>query len=218
MSITGEFLIHTDGAARGNPGPAAYAVVVQRPGDDDVEEMGPLGKTTNNIAEYTALVKALELAHKLGGKRLTIQADSELMVQQMNGVYKVKNAGLLPLYEKARDLVENFERVNIRHIRREQNKRADALCNEVLDNPEFHAPLPTWSAPAQPAASKPAAAKPAPAPPAKKADFQAHGRAAALAYLSECAQIWAKGNAENPRPEEVVDQVWTIIKEAIDKK
>jgi len=95
------FTIHTDGGARGNPGPAAYAFVISRPGQPDVEESGVLGNSTNNVAEYTALVKALERARALGARRVLVQSDSELMVKQMTGEYKVKNEGLRPLYEEA---------------------------------------------------------------------------------------------------------------------
>ena len=125
--------IHTDGAARGNPGPAAFAYVIRRDGQEDVEEKGHIGTATNNVAEYTALIKALERAKELGGRRLVIHSDSELMVNQMKGAYKVKNAGLRPLYEEARELWKEFEQVTIRHIRREENSDADALCNQALD-------------------------------------------------------------------------------------
>jgi len=133
MDTNGEFIIHTDGAARGNPGPAAWAVVLEKPGEPAIEQNGDLGETTNNVAEYTALVRALELAHAQGGKRVKIHCDSELMVRQMQGLYKVKNAGLLKLYNEASDLVKKFEKVTFQHVRREQNKRADELCNDVLD-------------------------------------------------------------------------------------
>jgi ribonuclease HI len=133
MDTNGEYIIYTDGAARGNPGPAAWAVVLEKPDASVVEQSGDLGETTNNVAEYTALVRALELAHTQGGKRLKIHSDSELMVRQMQGIYKVKNAGLLALYKQASELVKKFEKVVFQHVRREQNKRADELCNEVLD-------------------------------------------------------------------------------------
>ena len=122
MDHKGEFIIYTDGGARGNPGPAAWAVVLKRPGESDIEAAGALGETTNNIAEYTALVRALELARTHGGKRLRIHSDSELMVRQMQGTYKVKNAGLLVFYQKATDLAESFENVSFQHVRREENK------------------------------------------------------------------------------------------------
>lgn len=211
MTTPSEYVIYTDGGARGNPGPASYALVIQQPDGTDFEDMGYLGKTTNNIAEYTALVRALEWAKEFGAQRLLIQSDSELMVHQMNGVYKVKNEGLIPLYQKAKDLAKHFERVQIRHIRREMNKRADALCNEVLDNPSAYT---NWS-PARPSPTTPApaATKPKDTPPAKPADFQQHARATALAYLKECAHLWAKGDPEQPAPSEVLEQIWTILKE-----
>src|SRR5262245_41391159 len=128
MSDTAEWLIHTDGGARGNPGPAAFAYTIQHPGAPDIEESGFLGTATNNIAEYAGLVRALEHARKLGGRRLAIQSDSELMVRQMNGEYKVKNPGIRDLFEQADKLRRGFERVTFKHVRREFNKRADALC------------------------------------------------------------------------------------------
>ena len=93
--------IHTDGGSRGNPGPAAYAYTLERPDHDDIEEKCYLGSTTNNIAEYTGFVKALEHARELGVRRVRVHSDSELLVKQMNGQYKVKNEGLLPLYRQA---------------------------------------------------------------------------------------------------------------------
>ena len=133
MSESHVFNIHTDGAARGNPGPAAFAFVIARDGQPPVEENGCLGETTNNVAEYAALVKALQRAKELGGRRVVVHSDSELMVKQMRGQYRVKHAGLLPLYKEASDLVGAFDDVEFQHVRREQNKRADALCNEALD-------------------------------------------------------------------------------------
>jgi ribonuclease HI len=127
--------IYTDGGSRGNPGPAAYAYVIKRPGVADIEEKVYFGQTTNNIAEYTGLVKALEHAKELGGRKLVVNSDSELMVKQMNGQYRVKNAGLLPLYQQAVALRKQFDSVAIKHVYREQNAQADALCNEAMDNP-----------------------------------------------------------------------------------
>src|SRR5271156_6010612 len=102
MSDTNLLTIHTDGAARGNPGPAAFAFVITRPGQPDDEDSGCLGETTNNIAEYAALVKALERARQLGGRRVVVHSDSELMIKQMRGEYKVKNEGLRALFEQAK--------------------------------------------------------------------------------------------------------------------
>ena len=127
--------IYTDGASRGNPGAAAFAYVIRREGQPPLEEAECLGDTTNNQAEYTALVRALERALQLGPHhRLLIHSDSELMVKQMNGEYRVKNADLRDLYEQACALRQQFEgAVTIRHVRRALNKRADELCNQALD-------------------------------------------------------------------------------------
>jgi len=134
--------IHTDGAARGNPGPAAYAYVIRRDGQPPVEEADCLGQTTNNQAEYTALVRALEHALELGRNfRLLVHSDSELMVKQLRGEYKVKNEDLRPLYERALDLSEQFAGgVQFVHVRREKNARADELCNEALDGVRTRSP------------------------------------------------------------------------------
>ena len=126
------FTIHTDGGARGNPGPAAYAFVISRPGQTDVEQSGTLGNSTNNVAEYTALVKALERARELGARRILVQSDSELMVKQMTGEYRVKNEGLRPLYEEAKQLARAFDAVTFRHVRREHNSEANGLVNSAV--------------------------------------------------------------------------------------
>ena len=135
MSSADLLTIHTDGAARGNPGPAAYAYVIQCQGRPPIEEAGTIGETTNNQAEYTALVRALEHALELGpDHRVVVHSDSELMVKQLNGEYRVKNEELRPLYEEAVELRGRFKgAVTFVHVRRGQNKRADELCNEVLD-------------------------------------------------------------------------------------
>jgi ribonuclease HI len=130
-----DFLIHTDGASRGNPGEAAFAYTIERKNAPDIEEAGCLGKMTNNQAEYTALVRALEHALRLGADNsLTVHSDSELMVKQMRGEYKVKNNDLRDLYERATRLARQFTgKVTFKHVRREANKRTDELCNLALD-------------------------------------------------------------------------------------
>src|SRR4051812_25908451 len=117
--------MHIDGASRGNPGPAAYAIVLSRPGLPVVEEADTIGTASNNVAEYTALIEGLSLAAELGVKKLQVFSDSELMVKQMNGEYKVKNEDLRGLYQDACELRKRFEKVMLTHVRREQNKRAD---------------------------------------------------------------------------------------------
>jgi ribonuclease HI len=134
--------IHTDGASRGNPGAAAFSYIIARKGAAPIEEAGCLGQLTNNVAEYTALVRALEHALKLGdAHRVVLHSDSELMVKQMKGEYKVKNPDLRSLYQRARDLADRFTGgVSFVHVRRELNKRADRLCNDVLDGKRGAAP------------------------------------------------------------------------------
>ncbi len=133
MRLPRELTIHIDGAARGNPGPAAYAFVISHDGEVALEEAGRLGTATNNVAEYAALIRALERAAELRADRLSIRSDSELLVKQMNGLYKVKNENLRGLFEQAKRLAAKFDAVTIEHIRRQHNARADQLCNDVLD-------------------------------------------------------------------------------------
>src|SRR4051794_21350178 len=135
MSDAPVLTIHTDGASRGNPGAAAFAYVIARKGSSPVENAGCLGDMTNNQAEYTALVRALEHALKIGtDHRVVLNSDSELMVKQMKGEYKVKNEELRPLYQRAKELADRFAGgVSFVHVRRELNKRADQLCNIALD-------------------------------------------------------------------------------------
>lgn len=127
--------INTDGGSRGNPGAASFAYVIQRDGECDIEDAGRLGNMTNNQAEYTAVVRALEHALEIDRTaRVTLNSDSELLVKQMKGEYRVKNEELRPLYERACALARQFSHpVTFNHVRREQNKRADELGNEVLD-------------------------------------------------------------------------------------
>ena len=135
MTVPVLLTIHTDGASRGNPGPAAFAYVIARDGEEPIEEAGKIGRMTNNQAEYIALVRALEHALELGEHhRVVVHSDSELLVKQMSGEYRVKNEDLRDLYEEARDLCGRFRGgVTFQHVRREQNARADALGNEALD-------------------------------------------------------------------------------------
>lgn len=123
-----------DGGARANPGPAGYGVYIV---DDDgrvlAELFEPLGITTNNVAEYRGLIAALEWAVEQGLQELTVKGDSLLIVEQMRGNYRVKNEGLIPLYQKARTLVSKIGRVTFEHVRREFNKDADRLSNVAMD-------------------------------------------------------------------------------------
>jgi len=127
--------IEVDGGSRGNPGPAAAAAVLRQSPRGRPAWAGawPVGRTTNNVAEYRALVRALELAGERGARSVAVLTDSELMVRQIHGDYKVKSPKLAPLYEKILDLLDGFEKWEVKHVRREQNTAADALVNEALD-------------------------------------------------------------------------------------
>jgi ribonuclease HI len=128
------WITYSDGASRGNPGPASYgAVVIDPDGAVKHEASQPLGVTTNNIAEYRGLIAALEAALALGAKRVEARLDSELLVRQAIGRYRVKNPGLIPLHNRVLNLRGQFDEVVFRHVPRAQNKRADALANEALD-------------------------------------------------------------------------------------
>lgn len=206
MNDTTEYLIHTDGGSRGNPGPAAYAYTIECPGQPALEDKGYLGETTNNIAEYTGLIKAMEHAKKLGARRLLIHSDSELIIKQMNGAYQVKHPGLLPLYEEADALRRTFDHVTLRHVRREQNKRADRLCNQALD-------AAAGIAPARGSAAKLSVDTPAPADPNRR-DLERLVRDDALLCLRAGADAWARDKDGKLRPEHVWEQIWSILVEA----
>jgi ribonuclease HI len=125
---------HIDGASRGNPGPASYAVVLRNPDGKIVLELAKnIGRETNNVAEYYALLAALDFAVTHGISALRIQSDSELLVRQMQGRYKVKSADLKPLHERAQKLSRQLAYFQIEHVRRELNRDADALANVALD-------------------------------------------------------------------------------------
>lgn len=128
-------VINIDGGARGNPGPAGAGVVIASADDGTVLFEGGyfLGKATNNVAEYHALLDALPAAFDLGADAVEVRSDSELLVRQMNGQYRVKNEGLKPLFEQACRLREKFRSFSIRHVRREQNKAADKLVNQAIN-------------------------------------------------------------------------------------
>lgn len=127
--------IFSDGGARGNPGPAAMGgVLVDAATGTVLDEFGLyLGEMTNNQAEYRALIEALKRAEKLGVGSVECCLDSELIVEQMSGRYKVKNQGLKPLFQEAQRLTSQFRAITFHHIPREQNKRADRLVNQALD-------------------------------------------------------------------------------------
>lgn len=125
-----------DGGSRGNPGPAGYGVRIEQADGTIVELKESLGTCTNNVAEYRGLLAALEWAAGHGIASLRIRSDSELLVKQMRGEYRVKNPGLQPLYEEAGALARRIGRVTFEHVRRELNKDADRLANEAMDEAE----------------------------------------------------------------------------------
>lgn len=137
----GVYVANIDGASRGNPGPAAYAMVIRDPNGNVVLEFGKrLGRDTNNVAEYYALLAALDYAASSGIKALRIRSDSELLVRQIQGRYKVKSPDLKPLHERALKMSRQLKYFTIEHVRREQNREADALANAALDAANSSAP------------------------------------------------------------------------------
>lgn len=133
-SWTASYRINIDGGSRGNPGPAAYGIVIRDPSGQIVARMKKyIGRATNNVAEYYGLIAALDYAQTHGIRALRIESDSELLVRQMQGRYKVKSADLQPLFERARKMAQSFDSFRIGHVCREQNHEADQLVNEALD-------------------------------------------------------------------------------------
>ena len=130
---SGSATANIDGGSRGNPGPAGYGVRIEQPDGTIVELKQALGPCTNNVAEYNGLLAALRWASEHHITRLLVRSDSELLVKQLRGEYRVKNPGLLPLYDEARSLARRIGKVTFEHVRRELNKDADRLANEAMD-------------------------------------------------------------------------------------
>ncbi len=128
-----ELTIYSDGASRNNPGEAGAGVYILMDGTPLEGLARYLGTTTNNIAEYTAAIMGLEFAVKQGAQKVKLFADSELLVKQINGQYKVKNEGLKPLHGKVKELIAKIGSVEVQYIPRAQNKEADALANKAID-------------------------------------------------------------------------------------
>lgn len=192
--------IHIDGGSRGNPGPASYAVVLKTSDGETIEDTGFLGQATNNVAEYTGLIKAFELAARHHLKTLHIHSDSELLVKQMSGEYRVKNEELKALFDEANDLKKKFSKVMITHVRRELNKRADELCNITLDKETKKEPKATK-------VSTPKSVKQV------TAVSDGRVRADCLECLESAKACWSRG--ENlPDADMVWDQLWSILEEA----
>lgn len=132
--VIAAFQANIDGGSRGNPGPAAYGVVVRDGKGEIVARLKKyIGHNTNNVAEYFGLIAALDYAQTHGIRALRVESDSELMVKQMRGQYKVKSGDLKPLFERAKKMSQTLESFRIDHVYREQNREADALVNQALD-------------------------------------------------------------------------------------
>ena len=201
MSQSSCVSIFIDGASRGNPGDAAFAFVIQRDGEEAIEASGCIGKATNNAAEYTALIQALQKAVALGVKDVLIHSDSELLVNQMNGGFRVKNPNLRSFYEQACDLRKQFNRVNFVHVPRERNTRADYLCNMALDGQASRR-------------GRPAGLKANPAAPPGKVTREELVRADALDCLQSAKEAWSRRSPAQPSAEDVWDQLWSILQES----
>ena len=138
--MTDKLIVYTDGGSRGNPGQAAIGVAIFDLGNthEPIFKLGKvIGETTNNVAEYQALLTGIQEAHKLGAKHVVCFLDSELVVRQVTGVYKIREAGLKDLAMDVIRLKNNFDQVEFKHILREKNKLADQLVNDALDEAGF---------------------------------------------------------------------------------
>jgi len=132
--MAGRLVVNVDGGSRGNPGPAAIGVVVSRPEGEILDELGEtIGDATNNVAEYRALLRGIERAAEMGASELELIGDSELVVKQVRGEYRVKDAGLKPLHAQVKAALAGVRSWSIRNVPREQNAEADRLVNEALD-------------------------------------------------------------------------------------
>ncbi len=133
-SDPGHLIVACDGAARGNPGPAGIGVqVVSGSGEILGEIARGIGEATNNVAEYTAVVEGLSLARELGARSVTLRSDSQLLVNQLTGRYRVKSPHLQPLHRRVRSLAAGFDGISFEHVPRERNAEADRLANEGVD-------------------------------------------------------------------------------------
>jgi ribonuclease HI len=139
--LSAAYRANIDGGSRGNPGPASYGVVIRDPRGEVAAKLKKyIGRTTNNVAEYYGLIATLDYAESHGIRALRVESDSELLVNQMRGRYKVKSAELRPLFERARKMSQSLESFRIDHVYREQNRDADLLANEALDETSGKAP------------------------------------------------------------------------------
>lgn len=128
------YIIYTDGASRGNPGPASYGIFITSENNQKVELKGVLGTQTNNFAEYSAVIEALKWVSNQKIKSAEIRSDSEFLVKQLNGLYKVKSEVIKPLFLEVKKIISEHKlEIKFTHVRREFNKEADRLANEALD-------------------------------------------------------------------------------------
>jgi ribonuclease HI len=181
-----------DGGSRGNPGPAAYGVVIRDGRDEVLAKLKKyIGRMTNNVAEYYGLIAAMDYAQSHGIRALRVESDSELLVKQMRGQYKVKSEDLRPLFERAQKMSKAFDSFRIEHVYREQNREADALANEALDETEGKAsgaaPAKKTEAPSTKTAPASAKAEPASSKPEPR-KIQARFRSGVL-YLLEDVEL-----------------------------
>jgi ribonuclease HI len=157
-AATPAYRANIDGGSRGNPGPAAYGVYIRDPKGEPVARLKKyIGRMTNNVAEYYGLIAALDYVEAQGIRALRIESDSELLVKQMKGLYKVRSPELAPLYERARKMASALDSFRIDHVYREQNREADALANQAMDEVEGPDAKPRGSK-ASAAAAKPVTA------------------------------------------------------------
>ena len=132
--MSSKITLFVDGAARGNPGPAGIGVVILGQNNTKLKEYYKyIGNTTNNIAEYNALVYGLQEALSIGAKELLIKLDSELVAKQIKGEYKVKNKNIKPLFDQAIHMLNKFEKIEVKHVDRKENKEADKLANKAIN-------------------------------------------------------------------------------------
>jgi ribonuclease HI len=209
MSKELELTINIDGAARGNPGPAAFGYVIRHDGEAVMEENGLLGQATNNVAEYTALLRALARAKDLNASSVLIRSDSELLVKQMNGQYRVRNENLIPLHREAQQLARGFKSVGFSHVRREENRDADRLCNEALDGRGSGMQAPARGARQ---AGKAHRAEVPPLFPAPATDWPAT-QTEAERILREAGVAWAESGLDQPTPRQVLQRVVKLFQE-----
>jgi len=181
-----------DGGSRGNPGPAAYGVIIRDGGGEIVARLKKyIGRMTNNVAEYYGLIAAMDYAQSHAIRALRIESDSELLVKQMRGQYKVKSEDLRPLFERAQKMSKAFDSFRIEHVYREQNREADALANEALDETENKAPGGAAAKKTAAAVAKSEAVSSKPEPPSSKPEprkIQARFRGGVL-YLLEDVEL-----------------------------